>query len=165
MSKAIRCLTKDATVMAMAIDSTDIVARAEQIHQTSAVVTAALGRMLTAASMMGIMLKGRDDSVTLKVSADGPAGTITTVADSEGFVRGYAEHPVVEISLKPNGKLDVSGAVGTNGMPCAIQAEKSRISAAPRWCRGRSPRMSPVTMRSASRPPRYVRWGCWSILI
>lgn len=116
MSKAIRCLTKDATVMAMAIDSTDIVARAEQIHQTSAVVTAALGRMLTAASMMGIMLKGRDDSVTLKVSADGPAGTITTVADSEGFVRGYAEHPVVEISLKPNGKLDVSGAVGTNGM-------------------------------------------------
>ena len=116
MSKAIRCLTKDATVMAMAIDSTDIVARAEQIHQTSAVVTAALGRMLTAASMMGIMLKGRDDSVTLKVSADGPAGTITTVADSEGFVRGYAAHPVVEISLKPNGKLDVSGAVGTNGM-------------------------------------------------
>lgn len=116
MSKAIRCLTKDATVMAMAINSTDIVARAEQIHQTSAVVTAALGRMLTAASMMGIMLKGRDDSVTLKVSADGPAGTITTVADSEGFVRGYAEHPVVEIPLKPNGKLDVSGAVGTNGM-------------------------------------------------
>lgn len=112
MSKAIRCLTKDATVMAMAIDSTDIVARAEQIHKTSAVVTAALGRMLTAASMMGIMLKGRDDSVTLKVSADGPAGTITTVADSEGFVRGYAEHPVVEIPLKPNGKLDVSGAVG-----------------------------------------------------
>ena len=116
MSKAIRCLTKDATVMAMAIDSTDIVARAEQIHKTSAVVTAALGRMLTAASMMGLMLKGRDDSVTLKVSADGPAGTITTVADSEGFVRGYAEHPVVEIPLKPNGKLDVSGAVGTNGM-------------------------------------------------
>ena len=116
MSKAIRCLTKDATVMAMAIDSTDIVARAEQIHKTSAVVTAALGRMLPAASMMGIMLKGRDDSVTLKVSADGPAGTITTVADSEGFVRGYAEHPVVEIPLKPNGKLDVSGAVGTNGM-------------------------------------------------
>lgn len=102
--------------MAMAIDSTDIVARAEQIHQSSAVVTAALGRMLTAASMMGIMLKGRDDSVTLKVAADGPTGTITTVSDSKGCVRGYAEHPVVEIPLKPNGKLDVSGAVGTNGM-------------------------------------------------
>lgn len=102
--------------MAMAIDSTDIVARAEQIHQSSAVVTAALGRMLTAVSMMGIMLKGRNDSVTLKVAADGPTGTITTVSDSDGCVRGFAEHPVVEIPLKPNGKLDVSGAVGTNGM-------------------------------------------------
>lgn len=102
--------------MAMAIDSTDIVARAEQIHQSSAVVTAALGRMLTAVSMMGIMLKSRNDSVTLKVAADGPTGTITTVSDSDGCVRGFAEHPVVEIPLKPNGKLDVSGAVGTNGM-------------------------------------------------
>ena len=98
------------------MDSTALVQRMEQIHHTGAVASAALGRLLTAASMMGIMLKGRDDSVTLKVSADGPAGTITTVADSEGFVRGYAEHPVVEIPLKPNGKLDVSGAVGTNGM-------------------------------------------------
>ncbi len=102
--------------MAMAIDTTDMVARAEQIHQPSAVVTAALGRMLTAASMMGIMLKGRDDSVTLKVAADGPTGTVMAVSDSEGCVRGYAEHPVVEIPLKPNGKLDVSGAVGTDGM-------------------------------------------------
>lgn len=116
MGKAIRCLTTDATVMAMAIDATDIVARAEQIHQPSAVVTAALGRMLTAASMMGIMLKGKEDSVTLKVSAGGPAGTVMAVSDSEGCVRGYAEHPVVEIPLKPNGKLDVSGAVGTDGM-------------------------------------------------
>ncbi|MGI6265244.1 MAG: Hsp33 family molecular chaperone HslO [Acutalibacteraceae bacterium] len=116
MSKAIRCLTKDATVMAMAIDSTAIAARAEQIHQTSAVVTAALGRLLTAASMMGIMLKGQDDSLTLKITADGPAGTLTTVSDSLGNVRGCVDHPVVEIPLKPNGKLDVSGAVGQNGM-------------------------------------------------
>lgn len=116
MGKAIRCLTTDATVMAMVIDATDIVARAEEIHHTSAVVTAALGRTLTAASMMGIMLKGRDDSVTVKVAADGPAGTVTTVSDSRGNVRGCVDHPVVEIPLKPNGKLDVSGAVGTNGM-------------------------------------------------
>lgn len=73
MSKVIRCLTIDATVMAMVIDSTDIVAEAERIHKTSAVVTAALGRMLTAASMMGIMLKGADDSVTLKIQGGGPA--------------------------------------------------------------------------------------------
>ncbi|HJD24172.1 MAG TPA: Hsp33 family molecular chaperone HslO [Firmicutes bacterium] len=116
MSKTIRCITKDATVMAMVMDSTDIVARAEQIHQTSAVVTAALGRLLTAASLMGVMLKGRDDTLTLKLSGGGPAGTVMAVSDSEGNVRGYAANPVVEIPLKPNGKLDVSGAVGTAGM-------------------------------------------------
>lgn len=102
--------------MALAVDATDIVARAEQIHRSSAVVTAALGRMLTAASMMGIMLKGRDDSVTLKAAGGGPAGSITAVSDSQGNVRGYAEHPVVEIPLKSNGKLDVGAAVGTDGM-------------------------------------------------
>ena len=71
MGKAIRCLTTDATVMAIAMDATDIVARAEQIHQTSAVVTAALGRLLTAGSLMGIMLKNTEDSVTLKVNGGG----------------------------------------------------------------------------------------------
>ena len=116
MSKAIRCLTTDATVMAMVIDSTDMVAEAERIHHPSAVVTAALGRLLTASSLMGIMLKGREDSVTLKVNGGGPAGTIMAVADSLGNARGYAAQPVVEIPLKPNGKLDVSGAVGTDGM-------------------------------------------------
>lgn len=115
MGKLIRCLTTDATMMAMVLDSTDIVARAEQIHQSSAVVTAALGRLLTGASMMGVMLKGRDDTVTLKINGGGPAGVITAVSDSEGYVRGYAEQPVVEIPLKANGKLDVSGALGTEG--------------------------------------------------
>ena len=115
MGKAIRCLTTDATVMALAIDTTDIVAKAESIHHTSAVVTAALGRLLTAASMMGIMLKNSDDSVTLKVNGGGPAGQLITVSDGRGNVRGYAANPVVEIPLKPNGKLDVSGAVGTDG--------------------------------------------------
>ena len=115
MGKLIRCLTRDATVMALFLDSTDIVARAEQIHQPSAVVTAALGRLLTAGSMMGVMMKGKDDSLTLKLAGGGPAGTVMAVADSAGNVRGYAQNPVVEIPLKPNGKLDVSGAVGTDG--------------------------------------------------
>ena len=115
MGKAIRCLTTDATVMALAIDTTDVVAKAESIHHTSAVVTAALGRLLTAASMMGIMLKNTDDSVTLKVNGGGPAGQLITVSDGRGNVRGYAANPVVEIPLKTNGKLDVSGAVGTDG--------------------------------------------------
>lgn len=116
MGNAIRCLTTDATVMAIAMDATDIVARAEDIHKTSAVVTAALGRLLTAASLMGIMLKNTEDSVTLKVNGGGPAGQLLAVADGRGNVRGYAENPVVEIPLKANGKLDVSGAVGTDGL-------------------------------------------------
>lgn len=116
MSKAIRCLTTDAAVVAVAIDATDMVARAEQIHHTSAVVTAALGRLLTAASLMGIMLKNTEDSVTLKVNGGGPVGQLITVADGRGNARGYAQNPVVEIPLKPNGKLDVSGAVGTEGL-------------------------------------------------
>ena len=116
MSRAVRCLTTDATVMALAIDTTDIVARAEQIHHPSAVVTAAMGRLLTAASMMGIMLKNTEDSVTLKVSGGGPVGQITAISDGRGNVRGYATNPIVEIPLKPNGKLDVSGAVGTDGL-------------------------------------------------
>lgn len=115
MSKAIRCLTTDATVMALATDTTDVVAKAEQIHHPSAVITAALGRLLTAASMMGIMLKNTEDSVTLKVNGGGPAGQLITVSDGRGNVRGYAANPVVEIPLKANGKLDVSGAVGTDG--------------------------------------------------
>ena len=115
MGKLIRCITSEGAVMVSAVDSTDIVAKAEQIHGTSAVITAALGRMLTAASMMGNMLKGEKSSISLKIDGGGPAGAITVSADSTGNVRGYAVNPVVEIPLKPNGKLDVSGAVGTDG--------------------------------------------------
>lgn len=115
MGKLIRCLTRDATVMALFLDSTDMVSRAEQIHQPSAVVTAALGRLLTGASMMGVMMKGQEDTLTLKLAGGGPAGTVLAVSDSRGDVRGYAQNPIVEIPLKPNGKLDVSGAVGTDG--------------------------------------------------
>lgn len=101
--------------MASAIDSTDIVGEAERLHKTSAVVTAGLGRLLTATSMMGNMLKGKNDAITVKIDGSGPAGALTAVADSNGNVRGYVQNPVVEIPLKENGKLDVSGAVGTNG--------------------------------------------------
>jgi len=121
MGKITRCITQDGTVMAMVLDSTDIVARAEQIHTPSAVVTAALGRLLTAASMMGVMMKGEKDAITLKLAGGGPAGTIMAVSDSYGNVRGYAQETVVEIPLKPNGKLDVSGAVGTEGFLYVIR--------------------------------------------
>lgn len=115
MGKLIRCLTRDATVMAMFLDSKDIVAEAERIHKPSAVATAALGRLLTAASMMGVMLKGEHESLTLKLGGGGPIGTVMAVSDSHGNVRGYAQNPIVEIPLKTNGKLDVSGAVGLDG--------------------------------------------------
>lgn len=115
MGKLIRCITSDGLVMATALDSTDIVTRAEQLHKTSAVVTAALGRLLTATSMMGNALKGKSNTVTVKVDGNGPSGAVIAVADSNGDVRGYAVNPVVEIPLKENGKLDVCGAVGTQG--------------------------------------------------
>ena len=115
MGKLVRCITSDGAIMACAVDSTDIVAKAEQIHSTSAVVTAALGRLLTAASMMGHALKGRDDSITLRLAGDGPAGSVIAVSDSAGNVRGYAMNPIVELPLNAKGKLDVAGAVGRNG--------------------------------------------------
>ena len=116
MGKLIRCITDDGLVMATAVDTTDIVAKAEGIHKTSAVVTAALGRLLTAGTMMGNMLKGKDDSITLKVAGDGPAGSLIVVSDFNGDVRGYVQNPVVEIPLNAKGKLDVGAAVGKNGL-------------------------------------------------
>ncbi len=115
MGKLIRCITSDGLVVASAIDSTDICAKAEEYHKTSAVATAALGRLLTAASLMGNALKGDAQSITLRLTGGGPIGTVTAVSDEKGNVRGYVTNPLVELPLKPNGKLDVSGAVGTNG--------------------------------------------------
>ena len=96
-------------------DTTSIVYRAEQIHKTSAVVTAALGRLLTASSLMGSMLKNEDDSITLRMSGGGPSGSVIAVSDSQGNPRGYVQNPIVELELNKYGKLDVSGAVGKDG--------------------------------------------------
>lgn len=115
MGKIVRYITEDGSAFVIAADTTDVVAKAEQIHKTSAVNTAALGRLMTAASMMGDMLKGKDDSITLRINGGGPAGSIIAVSDSGGNVRGYVQNPVVEIPLNSAGKLDVKGTVGTNG--------------------------------------------------
>lgn len=115
MGKIVRYITEDGSAFVIAADTTDVIARAEQIHHTSAVVTAALGRLMTAASMMGDMLKGKDDSVTLRMNGGGPAGSLIAVSDSCGNVRGYVQNPIVEIPLNDKGKLDVRGAVGTDG--------------------------------------------------
>lgn len=115
MGKIVRYITDDGSAFIIAADTTDMIARAEQIHKTSAVNTAALGRLITAASMMGDMLKGKDDSITLRLNGGGPAGSIIAVADSSGNARGYIQNPVVEIPLNEKGKLDVRGTVGTDG--------------------------------------------------
>ncbi len=110
-----RAIAKDASVVSMALDATDIINEIEKIHQTSAVVTAALGRLTIAASMMGYGLKGNDDSVTVKIDGKGLIGMLIAVADGRGNVKSYVQNPIVEIPLNSIGKLDVKGAVGTNG--------------------------------------------------
>lgn len=115
MSKIVRAISNDGSVVVSAIDALDIVSRIEQIHRTSAVVTAALGRLSVAASLIGIGLKGGNDSVTVRMNGDGPAGALIAVADSGGNVKSYVSNPIVEIPLNKFGKLDVAGAVGRNG--------------------------------------------------
>lgn len=101
--------------MASAIDSTDVVYTAQQLHSLSPTASAALGRLLTASSVMGAMLKQDKASVTLRVNGGGPLETLTAIADSRGNVRGCVDNPKVEVPRKPNGKLDVSAAVGSEG--------------------------------------------------
>ena len=110
-----RAITADASAVAIAIDTTDIVTEIEKIHQTSAVTTAALGRLSTAASLIGYSLKNKGDSVTVRLDGKGPAGVLIAVADYKGNVKSYLSNPVVEIPLNKHGKLDVAGAVGKNG--------------------------------------------------
>ena len=115
MGKLIRAISGNGMAVCYALDSTDMVGELERIHRSSAVVTAATGRLLTAASIMGSMLKGEGHSITLGVSGGGPAGSVIAVADAAGNAKAYATNPVVEIPLNPRGKLDVSGAVGSEG--------------------------------------------------
>lgn len=116
MDRIIRCITSDGSIMAAAIDSTYLVATAQQIHGTSPVATAALGRLLAGASLMGSMLKKENASVTLKINGGGPLGTVIAIADSRGNCRGCVDHPDVQLPLKANGKLDVGTAVGKDGI-------------------------------------------------
>lgn len=115
MAKIVRTISHDASVVATAIDATDIVAEIEKIHKTSAVVTAALGRLTIAASLIGNGLKGANDSVTIRMDGGGATGCLIAVSDSHGNVKSYVSNPIVEIPLNKYGKLDVAGAVGKEG--------------------------------------------------
>ena len=115
MDEIVRMMTRDGAVKAMAITGRDLTERARQIHKTLPVATAALGRTLMACSMMGDMLKGEDDSLTLRINGGGPLGTITAVSDSSGNVRGYVQNGQVDLPRKGPAKLDVGAAVGRDG--------------------------------------------------
>ena len=108
----VRATAAGDTVRAFAIRSTDLTAEARELHHTFPVVTAALGRLLSAGAMMGSMMKGEDDKLTLQMKGDGPIAQMTVTADSHGNVKGFAANPSVDIPLKRAGKLDVGGAVG-----------------------------------------------------
>ncbi|MFT4005800.1 MAG: Hsp33 family molecular chaperone HslO [Lacrimispora sp.] len=108
----VRATAGDHQIRAFAATTRELVEEAKQAHNTSPVATAALGRLLTAGAMMGIMMKGEDDILTLKIQGSGPIEGLTVTADSKGNVKGYAYNPGVMLPPSPAGKLDVGGAVG-----------------------------------------------------
>lgn len=115
MDKIIRCITSDGAVMATAVDASDIVFTAKKLHNLSRSATAALGRLLCAASVMGNMLKQDGAFINLRVLGDGEMGSVVAVGDSRGNVRGYVENPACATDYYPNGKINVAKAVGKNG--------------------------------------------------
>ena len=117
----VRAITGDGLVKAVAVTGRDLVERARNIHTLLPMATAALGRALLGASMMGDMLKEEEGSLTLQIKGGGPLGTILAVSDCNGNVRGYDQNPHVELMEKYQGKLDVGAAVGQDGTLTVIK--------------------------------------------
>ena len=120
-NEIVRAMTGDGLVKAAAITGRDIVERARNIHKLLPMGTAALGRTLMGASLMGDMLKEEKGALTLQIKGGGPLGTILAVSDHEGNVRGYVTNPQVELMEQRPGKLDVGRAVGTDGTLTVIK--------------------------------------------
>jgi molecular chaperone Hsp33 len=116
----VRATAADEYIRAFAVRSTDLVAEAREIHKTYPVVTAALGRLLSAGAMMGTMMKGEKDLLTITVRGDGPAGYLTVTSDSRGNVKGFPGNPAVDIPEKYPGKLDVGAAVGSGTLTVSM---------------------------------------------
>jgi len=119
--RIVRAITKDGMVKAAAVSTRALTERARQIHKTLPVVTAALGRSLAAVSMMGNALKEDGASVTLRIQGGGPLGNVLAVSDNQGNVRGTVGNTALDLPLRPDGKLDVGGAVGCNGTLTVIR--------------------------------------------
>lgn len=116
MDSIIRAVTGDGFVKISVITARDAAEKASLIHACSPTATAALGRALCAASMLGDMMKEEDASLTIRVDGGGPIGRVVAVSDSSGNIRGYVSNPGADLPARPDGKLDVGGLVGKNGM-------------------------------------------------
>lgn len=112
MDYIVRATAADQQIRVFAATTREMVETARRYHNTSPVATAALGRLLTAGAMMGTMMKGEDDILTLQIRGNGPLGGITVTADSKGNAKGYVQNPEVMIHANEKGKLDVGGAIG-----------------------------------------------------
>jgi molecular chaperone Hsp33 len=116
MDRIIRAMAGDGCIKMSVIDGRSMVEEARKIHSCSPTACAALGRTLCAASLMGEMMKEENASLTIRINGGGPIGSVVAVSDSEGFTRGYVGNAEVDLPLRSDGKLDVGGAVGRDGM-------------------------------------------------
>lgn len=121
MGRIVRALSEDGSVLCSAIDTTDIVKDIERLHQSSPVVTAALGRMCTAGAIMGALLKNEGDTLTLRMNGGGVCGTLTVVADYRGNVKCCAGNPQADVPLTAEGSLDVPGCIGKEGFLTVVK--------------------------------------------
>ena len=112
----VNAITSNGAIRVVAADTTELCNRAQEIHKMSPTAAAALGRTLTAAAIMGSMLKSSEDSLTLQLNGGGPIGKVVAVSDGNANVKGYVGNPLVDLPLNEKGKLDVGGAIGSDGM-------------------------------------------------
>lgn len=121
MGKLVRALSADGSVLCSSVDATDICNEIVRIHTPSPAATAAMGRLAAAGALMGALMKGEDDALTLRINGGGVGGTVLCVADYMGNVRCCCDNPQADLPLKENGKIDVGGFVGKDGFLAVIR--------------------------------------------
>ena len=121
MDRIIRATAGDGFIKYAFVNAKDTVQEACRIHNCAPTAAAALGRTLCAASLMGDMMKEEEATLTIRINGGGPAGTVLAVADGKGCVKGYIQNPVVELPLRADGKLNVGGAIGKDGVLSVVR--------------------------------------------